>query len=97
MTDSHDMTHTTDTDAMSKIHDALAAHLLATGESDKEAAAERATLMINGWEWFSENSMDERGVETCREWMDPEIVHLLDQSLCAKYGLPLDVIAKRGP
>jgi hypothetical protein len=43
--------------------------------------------MLNGWEWFSDNSMDERGQETCRDWMDPEIVRLLDRALRLYYGV----------
>ena len=42
---------------------------------------ESATNMIKGWWYFSENSMDERGHETCRDWMDEEVVRLLDASL----------------
>jgi hypothetical protein len=68
------------------IFDAVVARLLALGHA-KATVAARATFMINRWEYFSENSVDERGHETCRDWMDAELVELLDQALRARYGL----------
>jgi len=35
--------------------------------------------MIRNWYKFSSNSMDDRGHETCRDWMDAEVVRLLDE------------------
>jgi hypothetical protein len=49
----------------------------------------RAACMISSWEWFSDNSVDERGHETCRDWLDPKLVALFDEALHAKYGVPI--------
>jgi hypothetical protein len=62
-----------------EVFDALVQQLLASGE-DQSTVAERAQNMIDGWYYFSSNSVDERGHETCRDWMDPEIVRLLDEA-----------------
>jgi hypothetical protein len=68
-----------------EIFDALVRQLLASGE-DQATAAKRAQSMINGWNYFSSNSVDDRGHETCRDWMDPEIVRLLDEALSLQYA-----------
>ena len=47
---------------------------------DQSTVAERAQTMIDNWYYFSSNSVDDRGHETCRDWMDPEIVRLLDEA-----------------
>ena len=66
--------------------DALVRRLVELG-ADQTGLVERATSMINGWEWFSENSVDgERGHETCRDWMDAEVVRILDVALVLKYS-----------
>lgn len=70
-----------------EVFDALVDRLIALGE-DRTTAAERARIMIINWFKFSENSMDDSGHETCRDWMDPEIVRLLDVSLRLKYRQP---------
>jgi hypothetical protein len=46
------------------VFDALVQRLIELGE-DKAAAVEHARGMVNGWEWFSENSDDGRGHLTC--------------------------------
>jgi hypothetical protein len=63
-----------------EVFDALVQRLLASGE-DQSTVAERAQRMIDGWYYFSSNSVDDRGHETCRDWMDLEIVRLLDESI----------------
>jgi hypothetical protein len=63
-----------------EIYDAVVARLTAMGEP-KKTVAERAKFMINNWSWFSDNSMDERGHETCRDWLDAELVRLFDAHL----------------
>jgi hypothetical protein len=57
-------------------------------DADKNTVVERAQTMVAGWEWFSDNSVDERGHETCRDWIDTEIVRLLDLDLRLRYGVP---------
>jgi hypothetical protein len=42
---------------------------------------ERARFMLDGWYHFSSNSVDERGHETCRDLLDPELVRLFDAHL----------------
>jgi hypothetical protein len=68
------------------VFDALVQRLIEFGE-DKAAVAERARVMIKGWSWFSDNSMDERGHLTCYDWMDSRIAWLLDQDERLRYGL----------
>jgi hypothetical protein len=70
-----------------EIFDALVQRLLALG-TDQEIVIKRARGMIGGWEKFSENSTDERGHETCRDWMDAEVCELLDKAMFARYGVP---------
>lgn len=62
---------------MDKLRELLTQRLIALGE-DAATARERAPDMIKGWYYFSSNSMDDRGHETCRDWMDAEVVRLLD-------------------
>lgn len=66
--------------------DALARRMIEMGENETFVAG-RAEQMVRGWEYFSSNTVDDRGHETCRDWMDPEIVRLLDQSLDIRYGV----------
>jgi regulator of RNase E activity RraB len=68
-----------------EVFDALVRRLTELGE-DQATVVERAVSMANGWFYFSDNSMDEHGHETCRDWMDAEIVRLLDLGL--RYGVP---------
>jgi hypothetical protein len=69
------------------VFDALIQRLIEFGE-DKTLVAERVRSMIDGWTWFSDNSMDERGHLTCYDWMDSRIAWLLDQDERLRYGLP---------
>jgi hypothetical protein len=73
----------------SDVFDALTRRLIETG-----ADAARAWRMVRRWEWFSSNSVDDRGHETCRDWMDPEVVRLLDLSLHVRYGTPQSASCK---
>jgi hypothetical protein len=57
----------------------LVRRLLASGE-DETTVAKSATRMISDWPWFSDNSVDERGRATYLDWMDEEIIRLLDES-----------------
>lgn len=75
-----------DDPAFKPISDALVQRLIALGE-DESAVIGRAKNMMMGWMRFSDNSMDEYGHETCRDWMDEEVVRLLDESLRVRYGL----------
>jgi hypothetical protein len=72
---------------MKPVFDALVQRLRALGEPE-ESVEERATSMIRGWAYFSENTVDQRGHETCRDWMDEEIGRLLDAALRIRYGVP---------
>jgi hypothetical protein len=69
-----------------EVFDALVQRLTALGNVDQATAPESAQVMINNWYKFSSNSVDERGNETCRDWLDPEIVRLLDEALNIKYA-----------
>jgi hypothetical protein len=74
-----------------EIFDAVVARLLELGYGpgrQGETIPERARIMIDEWEWFSDNSVDERGHETCRDWIDPELVRLFDEHLHVAYGVP---------
>ena len=73
------------------IFDAIESRLVDLGEP-KATAAERASFMINNWEWYSDNSVDDRGRETARDGMDPQLAWLLDQSLNVKYGLSANIV-----
>jgi hypothetical protein len=66
-----------------EILDAVVARLLELGYGPGPAptVAERARGMIDQWSWFSDNSMNERGHETCRDWIDPELCRLFDEHL----------------
>jgi hypothetical protein len=66
--------------------DALVRHLRDVWGEDQATVAEHARDMINGWYKFSSNSVDDRGHETCRDWMDPEVVRVLDAALIAQYS-----------
>jgi hypothetical protein len=55
---------------------------------DPNTAVERATFMMGNWEWWSDNSVDERGHETARDGMDLDVVRLLDEALLTRYGVP---------
>jgi hypothetical protein len=61
------------------VFEAIVSRLLVLGD-DNEAAVKRATWLINNWRYtISEKSQDEFGHQTCRDWMDGEIVRLLDE------------------
>jgi len=68
------------------VFDALVQRLIELG-GDKATVAERARGMADGWGWFSDNSMDERGHLTCYDWMDSRVAWLLDQDERLRYGL----------
>jgi hypothetical protein len=63
-----------------RVFEALARRLIALG-SDETTVRKKAVSMVRGWDYFSSNSVDERGRETCRDWMDEEVVRLLDEAL----------------
>lgn len=65
--------------AIDQTREDLARRLIALGE-DEATARESATFMINNWDYFSSNSVDDRGHETCRDWMDEEVARLLDRA-----------------
>ena len=52
-----------------------------------EATAARADRMMRGWDWFTDNSLDDRGHPTYLDWMDPELGRLLDKALRLYYGV----------
>jgi hypothetical protein len=65
---------------MDEIRSALCKRLIELGD-DPAKVSEKAAFMISNWWEFSSHSMDDRGHETCRDWMDPEIVRFLDKAL----------------
>jgi hypothetical protein len=67
------------------IRNALVQRMLALGYD--EAAAERADRMMRSWDWFIDNSLDDSGHPTYLDWMDPELVRLLDKALRLYYDL----------
>jgi hypothetical protein len=67
-----------------EIFDAVVARLLELGYGpgpNGETIPERARIMIDCWYYFSSNSVDDRGRETCRDWIDPELCRLFDEHL----------------
>jgi hypothetical protein len=67
-----------------EIFDAVVARLLELDYGPGphgETIPERARIMIDGWWRFSDNSMDDYGHETCRDWLDPELCRLFDEHL----------------
>jgi hypothetical protein len=71
--------------AFDPIRSALVQRMLALGWEN--ATAERADKMMRGWDYFTDNSVDDRGHLTCYDWMDPGIVRLLDRALHLYYGV----------
>jgi len=79
------------------IFDGVLAWVIRNKPGDSMPATERALILICGWYKFSSNSVDERGHESCRDWVDPELVLLLDQDLDVEYGITQehkDIVAK---
>ena len=68
-----------------EVFDALVQRLTELG--GYEPVTERAQYMLDHWWHFSDNSMDETGHETCRDWMDPEVVRLLDVDDHLRHGI----------
>jgi hypothetical protein len=66
-------------DKRTEVFDALVRRLTELGE-DKTTVVERAQRMMNGWPWFSDK-VDEHGHATHLDWMDAEVVRLLDLSV----------------
>ena len=58
--------------------DALVQRLLTSGEVDA-AVAERAQTMIDNW--YCRRLGRRSRPRTCRDWLDPEIVRLLDEAM----------------
>jgi hypothetical protein len=73
------------------IHNALCQQLIEHG-MDAAETDEKAARMINSWDWFTDNAVDDCGVATGRDWVErqwgPEIVRLLDKTLELKYARP---------
>jgi hypothetical protein len=70
-----------------EIFDAVVTRLIGLGYGENmETITERARIMLANWYYFSSNSMDERGHETCRDWLDPELVRLFDAHLMVSWG-----------
>jgi hypothetical protein len=67
---------------LEEVKGALVQRLIALG-THKAKVDEKATIMMNNWYRFSSNTVDEHGHETCRDWMDEEVVRLLDKALRA--------------
>jgi hypothetical protein len=61
------------------IRNALIQRMMALGYDD--ATAERADRMMRGWDWFTANLVDDRCDPIYLDWMDPELVRLLDKAL----------------
>lgn len=75
------------TNTRQAIFDAIVERVLELNmETDQAAAAERATVMINNWEWTSENSDDGNGHLTIYDWLDPELARLLDDDERFRYS-----------
>jgi hypothetical protein len=53
----------------------------------KNATPERADTMMRGWDWFTDNSVDDHGWPTYLDWMDIKIIDLLDDALDLYYGV----------
>jgi hypothetical protein len=75
-----------------EVQNKLARRLVELG-TDKKEAESKAHFMIWNWEKFSEHSQDETGHQTARDWLDSDVVRLLDQSLKARYGVTEKVAA----
>jgi hypothetical protein len=54
---------------------------------DQTTVAERAQGMIDLWDYFTDNAVDDCGQPTYLDWIDPEVVKLLDETLNIKYGI----------
>ena len=65
---------------MAEILAGLAQRLTALGRDPADAAS-----MMRGWYRFVDNDSSETGARTCDEWMDAEVVRLLDAGLDAHY------------
>lgn len=83
------------TTSMNEIFKALVQRLIASGRDDAASAPTHAAIMIGGWDWFTDNGCDETGRPTWEQWMDPEVVRLLDASLDAHFlrGEPYPTVA----
>lgn len=71
--------------SMREIFDALTERLVAIGRVTQRDAPERAATMICGWDRFTDYDSMETGGRQCDQWMDPEVVRLLDAALNAHF------------